>query len=290
MSRFCGAANHGCSRLSGGVRLAAGVVIAAAVCQAAVEHKGTIQRTFPLSSNVERKLSIDNVTGDITVTADDGQDIRVTVHEHWRADTQVELDEARREAKLEMAQMANVVKIWLDDPWRNGNRNRRRDYHVRFDFEVQVPRNILVDVGTVNGGKVRVTGVRGGARGRNVNGSVELLDVAGPVTATTVNGTVRTTFAENPRETSSFKTVNGEIAVEFQPNLSADLRFKTMNGDAFTDFDVAAAPLEPVSAVKQGAKYVYRTNKTSRVRVASGGPEHSFETLNGHIKITKRGK
>lgn len=269
----------------------AAIAATVSVCSAEVEHKDTTQRTFALSPGGERKLSIDNVTGDINVVAGDVQDIRVTVRERWRADTQVELDQGRRDVRLEMTQMANVVKIYLDGPWRDRNRGRDygRDYHVRFDFDVQVPRDILVDVGTVNGGSVNVKGVRGGVRGRNVNGSVELAEVAGPVTATTVNGTVRTSFIENPREACTFKSVNGELRVEFQPNLSALVKLKTMNGDSYTDFDAVSAPADPATVEQRGGKFVYRSNRASRVRIGSGGPEHSFETLNGNIKIVKRG-
>ena len=55
--------------------------LALPVC--AVEHRDTYQRSFPLTAG-ERKLVVENINGSIRVTADSGNDIRVTVREEFR--------------------------------------------------------------------------------------------------------------------------------------------------------------------------------------------------------------
>lgn len=265
------------------------VALSMPVCLYAVEHNDTHQRTFPMSGT-DRKLSIENINGSIVVSADSGNDVRVTVREYWKADTQAELEEGRRDVKLEMQQTGNSVRLFLDGPFKDRDRNRdRRHYQFRHDFEVQVPKDIELDLRTVNGSEVRAERTRGTFRVKNVNGKVEMLDVAGSGEVETINGRVNVRFVENPGKSTSFKTINGEIDVQFQPNLSAELRLKSFNGDAYTDFDFSSAGLA-TTVDRKDSPLRYRVDHNRVVRVGSGGVEHRFETLNGNIKITKYGK
>jgi hypothetical protein len=56
-----------------------------------------------------------------------------------------------------------------------------------------------------------------------------------------------------------------------------------MHGDLYTDFDVTVT-----GTLAAGQKHKLDRNRT--VRIGSGGVEHSFETLNGDIKVVKYGK
>ena len=100
-----------------------------------------------------------------------------------------------------------------------------------------------------------------------------------------MNGGVTVTFATAPQGTSSFETVNGDIEVTFPPNLAADLQFKTFNGDVYSDFVTTPLPAAPASGERRGAKFVYKADRRFGVRVGRGGPEISFDTLNGDIRI-----
>jgi DUF4097 and DUF4098 domain-containing protein YvlB len=104
-----------------------------------------------------------------------------------------------------------------------------------------------------------------------------------------VNGKVTVVFARNPARECSFKTVNGDIDAAFRPNLSANVHVKTFNGDAYTDFE--SQPLaSPASAERRNGKFIYRSNRASSFRIGSGGPELNFDTLNGTVRISNRGK
>jgi hypothetical protein len=125
----------------------------------------------------------------------------------------------------------------------------------------------------------------------NVNGLIDMRDVAGSGRAHTVNGPVTVTFPANPKQTSSFKTVNGNVDVSFPAGLAADLAMKTFNGGLFTDFD--AQPLANIVAAageRRNGKFVYRANEFTRVRVGNGRPEIAFETLNGNVRACRAGK
>jgi DUF4097 and DUF4098 domain-containing protein YvlB len=120
---------------------------------------------------------------------------------------------------------------------------------------------------------------------RNVNGDIEMNNVAGSGTARTVNGPVIVSFRQNPRENSDFKTVNGNVELRFAHDLSADFRFKTFNGGIYSDFPVTALPVRAIQAEHKGGKAVYRADRFTGARVNAGGPEIQIENLNGDIRI-----
>jgi hypothetical protein len=266
-----------------------GVVCLLGACNLpAVEETGTEQKSFTLSHSAGRKLTVDNIWGSVHVTAAEGDRVEVSVRKRWHADSQASLERARREVRLDMTQDGDAVRIYVDGPFREHNRNHELGYEPGYDFDIRVPRQIGLDVRTVLDGDVRVTGTAGDFAAGNVNGDITLTDVAGSGRATTVNGPVKVSFRENPRSECTFKTVNGEVALTMQPGLNADLRLKTMNGDAWTDFDYQVLPVK-ASAAQEGARYVYRLGNGTNLRVGAGGTQLNVETLNGPIRI-KRGK
>lgn len=274
-----------------GWTLGAAFALVLPVC--AVEHNDTYQRTFPLGSG-PRKLIVENLNGTIRVTGDSGQDVRATVRERLTADTADLLATARNEVRVEMRQEGNTVRLYVDGPWRNNPSHHGRDrYRFRHEFELQVPSDIDVELKTVNAGKpLQVSNIRGNFTVRNVNGGIDMTDVAGQGSAETVNGPVNVSFVQNPRQASSFKTVNGAIEVAFQPDLSADMRLSTLHGDGWTDFDYQPlATAVETQTDKSGKGFRFRiSDRNKRLRIGSGGIEHSFTTLNGSITIRKHGK
>jgi hypothetical protein len=73
--------------------------------------------------------------------------------------------------------------------------------------------------------------------------------------------------------------------VHFQPSLSADMSFKTMNGHVYTDFDVNSMPGPPGTTETKDGRFLYRGNRFTTGRVGKGGPELSFETINGNVRL-----
>jgi hypothetical protein len=110
-------------------------------------------------------------------------------------------------------------------------------------------------------------------------------DVAGAGDVHTVNGPVTVAFKSNPRGPCSFKSINGQLEVYFQPGLSADLLFQTMNGGIYTDFDVTALATPVTHGEQRDGKFIYRSKGPHGARVGQGGPELSFNTLNGSIRL-----
>ena len=255
-----------------------------------VRDQENIQKSFPMPATGQKSLEIDNVWGSIEVSADSSDKVELTVQRTTRAESKEMLEKAKKEVTLDISQQEGVLKLYVNGPFRcqcdDCRHSRDEDgYVVKMDFQVKVPRDIDLKVKTVNGGRVVVRGTNGSFLVRNVNGDIEMDNVSGSGTVRTVNGPVKVSFRQNPRENSEFKTINGNVDLHFAHDLSADFRFKTFNGGIYSDFPVTALPVHSIQQERRGGKVVYRADRFTGARVNAGGPEIQIENLNGDIRI-----
>ena len=255
-----------------------------------VQEQETIQKSFSMAGVQHRSLEIDNVWGSIEVVGTNSDQAQLMVKKSVRAESQEKLELARKEVTLDITEQPGALKFYVNGPFRchcdDGCGHREFEgYIVKMDFQLRVPREIDVSIKTVNEGRVVVREVSGSFVVRNVNGDVEMDNIAGSGTAHTVNGPVKVSFRQNPRESSDFHTINGNVELRFAPGLAADFRFKTFNGAIYSDFPVTALPVRAIQEEHHGAKVVFHADRYTGVRVNSGGPEIKIENLNGDIRI-----
>jgi hypothetical protein len=250
-----------------------------------------IEKSFAMPAGTGRRtLEIDNIWGSIEVVGAASDQAQLTVNESIRAESKGKIEQARKDVRLDITQDANALKLYVNGPFRcnchDCGRSRDDDgYIVKMDFQVQVPRDIDIKIKTVNEGHVSVRDINGKFLVRNVNGDIQIRNIAGSGTARTVNGPVKVSFRQNPREASDFETVNGAVELQFAHDLSADFRFKTFNGGIYSDFPVTALPEQGMKQEHHGAKVVFRADRFTGARVNSGGPQIKVENLNGDIRI-----
>jgi hypothetical protein len=261
--------------------------------QMPVHEQETIRRKFSFTAGAKPSLEIDNITGSIDVSGGATNEVQLVIDKTIRAESNEELARARTEVTLDITEKPDLVRLYVNGPFRchcednSDGFDFRGDkgYSVKMDFHLEVPRDINLKLKTVNEGNVRVRNISGKFTVRNVNGEIEIQDVAGSGKAYTVNGPVKVTFRENPREDSSFRSVNGDVELHFVRGLSADFRFKTFNGGIYSDFPVTALPVRPVREDRDGSKVILQADQFTGVRVGSGGPEITVENLNGDIRV-----
>jgi len=268
----------------------------AAACLPAVagtEQDEKVEKTFAVGG-APAQLIVDNINGSIHVTGQPGSEIHVVAHRHLRADSAEKAAEANRDVRLDMSQDGNTVRLYVDGPFREHDGgvqiHGRLGYEVAYDFEVHVPQSAAIDLKTINGGQINVSGVEGDYQIQNINGGIEMDEAAGSGKVKTLNGNVRVLFRQNPRAASAFSSLNGEVRVTFLPDLAADLQFKTLNGGVYTDFPVTLLPRPASTGERRNGKFVYKSNEWSAARAGNGGPELTFDTLNGNIRILSRGQ
>jgi hypothetical protein len=255
---------------------------------------------FHYTFSNDKALDVDNVDGAIQVVGDNGNTIRVEGERIARGEDQQALDRAKRDVKLDVNEKDGTAQLYVNGPFRgNGHADDDHGFHIHYDdheyevtynFTIHVPHETGLRLRTVNG-EVKTDDTRGKFDVRGVNGSVTMTGITGYGTLHTVNGRTAVSFRESPKQASDFQTVNGAIEASFPPNFSADLRLKTVNGQAYTDFDATALlPSTAQAGARSNGKFVYKSNHTSSVRIGAGGPELTFETVNGDIRIKKESR
>lgn len=255
---------------------------------------------FQNASSPDNELYIHNIHGNVTVEGYDGNDVQISYDKEIEADTQRDLERAKEEVEFVVEEDGSRIFIYLDAPFihvKKGDHgisyninNWDDDYNFVFDITVRVPRNANLDVSTINGGRVLVENTRGKwLDASNVNGRVELINVTGITDANTVNGDITASYSASPNENSSYQTINGTIEVLYPDNLSADITFKSMHGDLYTDFEDIQrleARVESEEDRERG-KTTYRIDKFAPIRIGDGGPQFSFEVLNGDVYVKR---
>ena len=258
-----------------------------------VKEEETIQKTFSFPATGARSVEVDNVFGSIDVVGTASDQVRLVVKKTIRARSQADIEQAKKEVTLDISQPQNKLRVYVDGPFRCHHGWARgcvdeRHYIVHYDFTLQVPQRVDFDLKTVNGGSIRVQKVRGDYFVENVNGPIALDEVGGSGHVHTVNGDVKVTFVENPKQDSDFGTINGDIDLYFAPQLAADFRFKTMQGNIYSDFPMTAVPAAAGKAERKNGRFVYSADRYTGGRVGTGGPEIKLENLNGDLRVLAR--
>ena len=247
--------------------------------------------TVPLSTPSQpATLKVNVVNGSITVTA--GAAGQIVIDSESRSSRRIEREERSAPAGMHRIDTGgrgfnavedhNVVTISPEMGGINGT-----------NFNIQVPVNTSVVLGSVNGGHVDVTGLSGELTVQNVNASITLKDVSGSVVANTVNGALTVNLDRvTPNKPMSFTTLNGKIDVTLPADTKANLRLKTIRGAVYSDFDVKMQPDTSKPVIEdsrgKGGKYEIKMDHSVTGSINGGGPEYSFESMNGTILIHKK--
>lgn len=262
-----------------------------------IRDERSISRTLRFGGQGDRMLDVRAINGSIRVIAADRPDVRLDVRRTVRARSQEDVARADRDVTLEILDDAPRVGAIVREPEgsvcgepSNGRRTwRRQDYDVEYELTARVPRQIRLRLCTVNGGDLEVDGTEGDFDISNVNGGITLRNLRGTGNAETINGALVATFLDVPKSEMRLKTLNGDLDATFPADLAADLLLKTFNGDLLTDYEVQRLP-NLVTSERRGGGFVYRSDRSARVRVASGGPTITLETFNGDVRVRRAGR
>src|SRR6266550_440209 len=196
---------------------------------------------------------IRNTNGPIDVVAGTGDSLVINVEKSWRnSDPQsVQLIPVLTERGL------TVCAVWeaRDQRCNEGgdyrmNGVKKNDVAVR--FTVQLPRNVPVDVSTVNGG-------------------LEIDGVSAPVEAATVNGRIAVNMQALTSGDVRLTTVNGSVSAGLPQQINANVDAETVNGRVETDF-----PVKITGKI---------STRHLRGTIGTGGPTLKLITVNGSITL-----
>ena len=264
-----------------------GIAIITFTCavSAVAQDKITVPLTNP-SQPVTIKATL--MTGSIRVTAGSGRDVVVSSGEAGSRGRRAERDAAPPgmtriggRPGLNIEEDHNVVTISAGL------------MGIGTDLTIETPVNTNLQLKTISGSAIEVTGVNGDHEIENMNGSILLTNVSGSVVAHTMNGPVTVSLDRiTGNKPMSFTSLNGKVDVTLPADTKARLRMKSDNGSIFSDFDVklepdSAKPVVEDTRSKNG-KYKISVDRNITGTINGGGPELTFQTMNGNILIHKK--
>jgi len=218
-----------------------------------------------------QQVWIRNTNGPIEVVAGTGDSLEIHVEKSWRnSDPQsVQLVPVLTERGL------TVCALWdaRDRRCNEGgdykmNGVKKNDVAVR--FTVQLPRNVSVDVSTVNGG-LEIGGVSAPVQAATINGRIDVSTSTGPVQATTVNGSIEANMQSLTSGDVRLTTVNGSVSAGLPTHINANIDAETVNGRVQTDF-----PVKIVGKISP---------RHLRGTIGTGGATLKLITVNGSITL-----
>lgn len=279
--------------------------LALTYCGQAQEMQTIKKKLQFAQSSSQNTLIVENLNGNIQVESYGGQDILLEVDLKIDAQTDAIRRKAKEEVKLGIVQKEDLMVVFMDNPcandhaelskeallsgrsmfWRN-NCNWSPEYSFNMDYRLKVPKKLNVWVSTINQGDIEVKGVQGHVKAINVNGGIKLEQIAGKTKAHTINGPVDISYAMNPKEDCEYYSLNGNIDIRYQAGMSANVSFESMHGDLMTSInEVELLPASTTKSEKREKGIKYKIGGAQRLKIRQGGPQLSFETLNGNVYI-----
>ncbi|MET1258276.1 MAG: DUF4097 family beta strand repeat protein [Flavobacteriaceae bacterium] len=147
--------------------------------------------------------------------------------------------------------------------------------------EIYLPKTQKVSVKTTWHGNMKISGFSSEIEANaQLNGSVYIENVNGPVTANALNGTVEVIFdAINQASPISIFTTNGTVDVSLPQNTPANLSMSSWNGDVYSNFDISKPS-------KEGMRSVAGRKVTGVIN--NGGVDIKLRSTNGNIYLRKK--
>lgn len=264
-------------------------LLACGTATAAVTDQKTWSDTYPVTAAVP-KLLIDNIWGNVRVRTGTAREIVVTVDEKRSAPTQDLFELSKQTIFLDVQADAAGVAMVVNKPESTAGRriDRCRNCRVDYQFEVTVPPGTQIDVSTVTDGGIDVAGTGGSVSASNVNGPVAAKDLQDCAEIDSINGAVDVSFVRAPSHDCSIKTINGDITLTVPGGAGFDAALSMMQGKVVSEFDLEPLALPAkVEQKNEDGHFTYRIEQAAGVRLGSGGPTFSIESLNGDLRIRK---
>ena len=233
-------------------------------------------------------VRVELMHGDITVRTHSGKDVLVDMA-GARAATSRTRTSRRTPAEVEGLKRIDVSGSRMDVEERE-NVIRVNSGVSQGNVTVTVPQNTSLKLKTLTG-TVDVEGVRGEVEANSLKGAVRITNTEGSVVAHSLNGKVIVSLNRvTPDKAMAFSTMNGDIDVTMPADTKARLRLKNDHGEVWSDFEMKleSTPKVETTAKAADGKYKVKFERMVTGTINGGGPEMSFTTLNGQIRIRQK--
>lgn len=193
------------------------------------------------------RVSVQNISGDVTVTGGSGDEVSIDAIKRARGDRS-----ALNDVRVQVDNAPNRVDIRTEYP-------RMSHTNVSVDYTITVPNGVSLDLHSVSG-SIKVTGVHGSVRVETISGGVTASDTPNVELAKTVSGDVSLSGISTDGAVTA-GTVSGTVMVK---GLKARrLELSSVSGDmTLSDVAVTSVRAKSISgafeyngAIQKGGDY-----------------------------------
>ena len=252
----------------------AGRAAAQAARQAERQRREDERRGPEITENFTRTVrlgrdgtfSLENVSGDVSITGRGGNDVRIDAVKRVRHANPTEARAILQALTVDVAERGGNVDVRTEYP-------RRRNWNGSVDYTVTVPQNANVTLKSISG-TLKVTNVNGELRAETISGEMVMSGVRKIRTAKSISGEVQIADSESDDLTAS--TVSGNLVMRNVKSRIVGLH--SVSGDMrLTDVETDTADLRTVSGSLQ---YLGRFSRNGR---------YDFQTHSGSVRVTPVG-
>ena len=219
-------------------------------------------------ANKDSSLSIENINGDIFISAIEGEKIMVT------AILSASSDEGLQKLRVELTEEHGDINFKTHHKKSSASWFHWGGSDGQVSYTVSLPSSVdLKSIETVNG-DVEIEGIASTAIVSTVNGDLRCSGLTGNAELETVNGSIEVKFAKlDDSQKASLDTVNGSVTVYLPADASVSVEAETVNGSIKAgDFNLAANKGRYVGSDLNGV-------------IGTGDARLALETVNGSIKV-----
>lgn len=258
------------------IALLAACTLAAAACN----RSGSADEAFRWTNQLPPGTVVHfrDGAGDIVVRHSAGQSVAVTGGVQWRRGRSSDV-------KFQVTQIGNDYYVCA--MWRASGKCGAQGYHgrqtsgfltmfslfhrgsdARANFVAELPANVVVDVKT-DLGSVTIDGMTSGVTARASTGTVNAINVSGPLSLTATNGNVSlATDSLSAADSVHLQTTNGMVRAELPASLQGAFDLSVANGTVSSAFPLAAAPQSHVGRHLQGQ--IGASTRVVKMRAVNG--------------------
>lgn len=247
------------------------------------EQTDRVEQVYKVGA--DGSLDLQNISGDVRVTAGRGNEIRIEATKRVRQRDAGDGKQALDQLRIEMNQVGGRVEVRTIHP-RGGGRSS-----ASVDFVVIVPAAAAVTVRTVSG-DVGVTGVRGEVRAESISGDVQVAGTPNVALAKTVSGTVTARDISSETAAVTLTSVSGNIITDGLKVRA--LEAGTVSGDLLLsgvqverlDAKSVSGNVEFAATLQRGGRYAFNSHSGNvRVTLATdAGFELDANSFSGSIR------
>jgi len=164
---------------------------------------------------------------------------------------------------------------------KEGNNLLVRNLRKQENAKIFLPSSQNVSVVSNWNGDIQISGFKGEIEtSATLNGSIQIDNISGPLTANALNGTIDVTFAKvNQNSPISVYTTNGALDITLPESTPANLFLASTNGEIYTNFNLNIPD-------KNGLRSI--SSKKVKGAINNGGVTIKLNSTNGNVYLRKQ--